>query len=337
MLVEAYDETTVREAIDLARRKALPLTVLGGGSNVIVSDAGYDGMVLRYLAQNESCDETSGLCRVAAGTRWDQFVQTTIERGLAGLETTIGIPGHVGAAPVQNVGAYGQELSDVIRSVQCIDLADGSDRSFSSDECGFAYRDSRFKNEWRGRFLITAVEVKLRPQGQPQVSYRELAESFCSEDTPPTLATVAARVRQLRRAKGMLLDGSSSDLCSAGSFFTNPIVPNDTLPALRDRVAAADRDPSGIPEWAVDELHTKISAAWLIQASGLQKGYRVGRVGLSPHHVLALVNHGGATAAELLALAREVRDRVQDHFELRLRPEPVPLGFSPDELGDLWS
>ncbi len=333
---EAANPAEVAQALAHARREGWDFAVLGDGSNVIVGDHGYPGLILHYTDAHLEIDSGSGRCRAAAGLRWDDFVQSTVDQNLAGLETTVGIPGRVGAAPVQNVGAYGQELSEVLVALETIDLHTGEVRSFSREQCDFDYRDSRFKSLDRGRYLITAIEVLLAPGGAANLAYAEVARSFEAVPEPPTLAAVARRVRELRRKKGMLLEGSPEDLRSAGSFFTNPILGADAMSDLHYHLRSAGHDPGELPLWPLPEGGSKVSAAWLIQNSGFRPGHREGKVGLSPHHVLALVADEGARTEELLVFARRLRDRVRECFGVRLRPEPIPLGIDAETVSDLW-
>lgn len=332
-LVTASDADEVRRALDLAQDEGIPLVVLGGGSNVIVSDRGVEGLVLCYADTSCAVDAAGGRLHAGAGLGWDDVVQRAVEAGLAGIECLRAIPGAVGAAPVQNIGAYGQEIADTLRWLRAVDLVHGEEVEFEASECGFAYRDSHFKSRWRGRHLITAIELQLRPGGEPTVAYPSLAERLADRPAPHSLSTVSETVHEIRREKGMVYDGSHDDLRSAGSFFTNPVVTVEQADAARDW---ASEKGKSCPEWPADEGRVKLSAAWLIEAAGFHRGHLRGNAGLSDRHVLALVNRGGATAAELLALAREVKQAVLERFGVELVPEPVPLGFEAAEIEDLW-
>lgn len=331
--VEASNEGQIGEATAWARAKKLPLFVLGGGSNLLVSDAGFDGLVLRVALRGVAVAASEGhaLYRAAAGEDWDGFVQRTMDDGCAGLECLAGIPGTVGGTPVQNVGAYGQEVSSTIDKVRVFEIETGRFSEFSARECEFGYRISRFNTRDRGRFIVTRVDSRLTPGGEPTVRYAELAR-FLSEKTKPSLAEVAAAVRSIRATKGMLLVEGDPDLRSAGSFFKNPIV---TEEQARHVAEVSQKEPPRFPagEGPEHQGRVKIPAAWLIEQAGFTKGYRLGAAGISSRHVLALVNCGtadgkrSATAAEILALADKIQEAVEDRFAIRLEREPVLLGF----------
>jgi UDP-N-acetylmuramate dehydrogenase len=279
--------------------------VLGGGSNVVLPDRGLDEVVLI---------RTTGISgqRVEAGEDWDAFVEQTVDDGLAGLEVLSGIPGTVGASPIQNIGAYGGEVSSFIQSVRAYDRSRRQVVVLPAEACGFSYRHSTFKAELRN-WVILSVTFDL-PTGQQsgRLAYAELADALGVElgRTVPTRA-VREAVLHLRRTKGMVLDPTDPDSVSAGSFFTNPIV---------------TEAPEGAPSWPAPGGKVKVSAAWLIQQSGFDKGYGEGRVGLSSKHTLALVNRGGGTAEELIDLARSIRNAVRARFGITLVPEPVLVG-----------
>jgi UDP-N-acetylmuramate dehydrogenase len=332
--VEATSEEQIAEATAWAREKALPLFVLGGGSNLLVSDAGFDGLVLRIGLRGVDATTTAdghALYRVAAGEDWDRFVQRTIDDGCAGLECLAGIPGTVGGTPVQNVGAYGQEVSSTVDKVRVFEPSTGRFLELSASECEFGYRVSRFNTRDRGCFIVTRVDYRLMPGGAPTVRYAELARLLAAK-TEPTLGEVAAAVRSIRASKGMLLVEGDPDVRSAGSFFKNPIVTEEQAQHVAD---VSQKEP---PRFSAGEGpehlgRVKIPAAWLIEQAGFTKGYRLGAAGISSRHVLALVNCGtedgkrSATAAEILALAQLIRDAVLDRFGISLEMEPVPVGF----------
>lgn len=329
-LVEAADEPTVIDALQWADANALPVLVLGGGSNLVVGDDGWPGLVLRMALRGVKPQGRSGSGRVwvAAGEVWDSLVQLAVERGWAGIECLSGIPGLVGATPIQNVGAYGQEIADVVTAVHVWDRREGRRLVLEPKACAFGYRDSAFKRE-PDRAVVLAVELQLRPGGEPSLRYAELARSF-PEGVRPSLAAVRQRVLELRRGKSMVIDPDDPNRRSAGSFFTNPVVD----PAVAQRVveqALRDGlvdDPAQVPRFATEDGRIKLPAAWLIEAAGLRKGQRQGAVGISSRHALALVHHGGGRTAELLAFARFIRDEVHARFGVELRPEPVLAGVS---------
>lgn len=307
----------------------LPVAVLGSGSNLVVADRGFDGLLLKSADLSRNYDSTTGELQVGAGVEWDPVVEFCVLVNAAGIECLSGIPGLCGAAPVQNIGAYGQEIGEVLAGLSATDLRSGTTRDFTAAECALGYRRSRFKDEEAGRWMITSVRLRLTPGGAAAIRYAELEKALA--DLPdPGLQQVRDAVLRLRRGKSMVYDSTDANHRSAGSFFTNPILEE----AEYLRIAGtADED---IPHWPAGEGKVKLPAAWLIERSGFSKGHTRGSAGLSSRHVLALINRGGATAEDLLGLAREVRDRVQDQFGVRLRPEPVPLGFEPGEVDDLW-
>ena len=325
--VEAETETDVVDALAWAWAREVPLFVLGGGSNLLVADAGYPGLVLHVALkgiERRDSREQSGeqLFEVAAGEDWDEFVQRTVEENCAGLECLAGIPGTVGGTPVQNVGAYGQEVASTITRVRAIDRHDRSTVELSAEECKFGYRRSRFNTSDKERFAIVGVQFRLTPCGEPSLEYSDLQGAFPA-GSKPSPAEVAQVVRKIRQSKGMLIVEGDPDCRSAGSFFKNPIVSGEEAASVA-RVARAE--PPQFKAGA-DSNFVKISAAWLIERAGFAKGYSPGRVAISSKHTLALVNLGGATAAEILGLAEQIRSTVLDRFSIELQMEPVMLGF----------
>ena len=297
--------TAVREADEAGR----PLLLLGGGSNVVAPDDGWDGDVV--AVRTRGVERTGGRLVVQAGEPWDDVVAYAVDHRLAGIEALSGIPGSTGATPVQNVGAYGQEVAQTITAVRVYDRAEKSERPLTPAECGFAYRDSRLKRE-PGRFVVLDVTFALEESALSRpVGYAELARTLRVEigGTAP-LADVRSAVIELRRGKGMVLDPADPDSRSAGSFFTNPIV-------------AADRAVDGCPSWPAGGGQVKLSAAWLVQSAGFARGTRHGHVGTSSRHSLALTTEPGATATELLAFADRVVAAVRDQFGVTLDREPT--------------
>jgi len=329
-------EDGVREAVEWARTRDLPLFVLGGGSNIVLSDQGHPGLVLHLATRGIATRPTADAVEVTAeaGEPWDALVASAVAQGWAGVECLSGIPGLVGATPIQNVGAYGQEVAETVLSLEALDLRTGRVERLTSAQCGFAYRDSRFKSADKGRFIVLRVTYALRPGGAPAVRYAELGRSLEESGLrAPSLADVRETVIGLRRRKSMVLDPEDPNTHSVGSFFTNPIVPEATADELeaalrRDGVLGDGEHP---PRFPAGEGRVKLSAAWLIERSGLTKGYQRGKVGLSSRHTLAIVNRGGATASDVVALAREVRARVHERFGVTLVPEPVFVGVALDE------
>jgi UDP-N-acetylmuramate dehydrogenase len=320
--VEAASEEEIREASEWARERGLPLFVLGGGSNVLVADEGFDGLVLRVGLKGIERD--GDRFRFAAGESWDNCVEQALGTNCAGIECLAGIPGTAGGTPVQNVGAYGQEADSVIERVRAFDLVQRTFVQFSNAECGFAYRRSRFNSTDRGRYIVTRVDYKLRENGGPLIAYQDLKAQFAGRATP-TLAETAEAVRNIRRGKGMLLVEGDPDCRSAGSFFKNPAVPEETAEQVRQIAAGTGTVPRMFP--ASDGL-VKIPAAWLIEQAGFKKGYALGAAGISSRHTLALTNRGGATAAEILALANRIVETVDAKFGIRLEMEPEKIGFA---------
>ncbi len=376
--VEATSEDEVVEATAWARERGLALFVLGGGSNLLVADAGFDGLVLRVglrgiavtpaesqksrssgmpeehtagaKAPANSGDFMPGMnpwptarasfsaaCKaltyhVAAGEDWDGFVERTVKDNCAGIECLAGIPGMVGGTPVQNVGAYGQEVASVIERVRVFDLEERAFAELSAGECGFGYRCSRFNSTDRGRFIVTRVDYRLTPGAAPTLRYAELGRVIRSsrpDGSGPSLIEVAAAVREIRRSKGMLLVEGDVDCRSAGSFFKNPVVTEEHLLRI---ARASEKEPPSFPAGVEDSGMFKVPAAWLIEQAGFAKGYSAGAAGISTRHTLALVNRGqdgrgDTSAGEILALAGQITAAVEERFGIRLEMEPVLVGF----------
>jgi UDP-N-acetylmuramate dehydrogenase len=316
--VESTDEDSIVEAVLFARERGIPLFVLGGGSNLLVSDVGFPGLVLRVALTG--IDQQEDLFRVAAGEDWDRFVSLAVDRGYGGIECLAGIPGTVGGTPVQNVGAYGQEVSGTIVSVRVLDLHTMTFAELPAVACGFAYRRSIFNSTQRGQFIVTRVDYTLQTHAFPVLSYPDLKRRFHGREDTPSLAEAAAAVREIRHAKGMLLGAGEPDCRSAGSFFKNPVVSQ----AQYDDLAAQSSSP--VPCFAATRGFVKIPAAWLVEHAGFQKGFAMGAAGISSRHTLALINRGGATAAEILDLRDVIVATVEERFGIRLEQEPVWLG-----------
>jgi UDP-N-acetylmuramate dehydrogenase len=327
--VEAKTIGEVQEAVTFARSHDLPLFVLGGGSNLLVADAGWPGLVLKVSVQG--IDQQSGhdedgrtLFDVGAGESWDRFVSHAVIARCAGVECLSGIPGSVGGTPVQNVGAYGQEVSETIASVQVLDLEDTQVRELCPEACGFSYRVSIFNTTERGRFIVLRVTYALTPGGSPRITYADLKRHFEGRETPPNLAETREAVRHIRALKGMLIVPGDPDCQSAGSFFKNPVLSQKQHEDLKLRAAARGFT---VPNYPALETHKKVSAAWLVERSGFAKGFGFGRVGISSKHALAIVNRGGATAADVLALKDQIQHRVEEIWGVHLEPEPVIVGL----------
>jgi len=316
-LVEAHDEDRLVEAVRSADESGTPVLVVGGGSNLVVADEGYDGrvVVVRNVGLRSEGDTCGGAyVEVGAGESWDDVVATAVDRGWVGIEALAGIPGTTGATPIQNVGAYGQEVSQTLARVRTWDRLLKGVRTFAAADCGFGYRTSRFKQD-PGRHVVLSVtfQLTLGDLGAP-VRYAELARALGVEigDRAPA-AAVREAVLGLRRGKGMVLDPDDHDTWSTGSFFTNPVVP-------------AAEVPEGAPTWPQADDLVKTSAAWLIERAGFTKGYGNDRVRLSSKHTLAITNRGSARTSDVLDLAREIRDGVRERFGIELVNEPVLVG-----------
>lgn len=318
----------VQEATLFAEAKNLPLFVLGGGSNLLVGDAGWPGLVLHVaipgIDRHAGTDHMGRvLFDVGAGESWDRFVSQAVAAKCAGVECLSGIPGSVGATPVQNVGAYGQEVSETIESVEVFDTEDRQLREFCPEACAFGYRSSIFNTSDRGRFIVLRVTYALRPGGEAHIQYADLKRHFAGRETRPNLAEVREAVRHIRARKGMLITEGDPDCRSAGSFFKNPVISADQHADLERRASAKGL---ALPAYPALEKNKKVSAAWLVEHSGFSRGYGFGRVGLSSKHALALINRGGASATEVVAFQNQIGHRVEEIWGVRLEPEPVFVG-----------
>jgi len=318
-IVQVSTEAQIIAAIEEAGET--PILIMGGGTNVLIADKGFEGTVIRI--SNNSVQSEVDACSgatltIGAGEDWDVFVQTTIASGFAGLETLSGIPGTVGASPIQNIGAYGHEVSEFITRVRTYDRQEKALRTFTNSECQFSYRNSLFKAH-PGRYVVLDVQFQIR-RGElsDPITYLELAKKLGVElgDKAPVVATRAA-VLELRGSKGMLLSSEDHDSWSAGSFFTNPIISQQ----------AADALPNAAPKWPLNDGRVKISAAWLIENAGMHKGDEVGGARISTKHVLALTNSGDATAADIAELAKRARDHVKEIFGITLEAEVNLVGI----------
>jgi UDP-N-acetylmuramate dehydrogenase len=326
---EAHSEHEVSEAVAYALARKLPLFVLGGGSNLVVSDDGWPGLVLRVaLAGVEfEGDLQKMLFHAGAGENWDSFVALAISKNCGGIECLSGIPGTVGGTPVQNVGAYGQEVSETITRVRALEIATGQIVEMSNSDCGFSYRSSIFNTTRRDQYIVLEVSYRLHRNDSPRIEYVDVKNFFAAAKVEnPTLQQVRDAVRSIRQSKAMLLVDGDEDCRSAGSFFKNPIV----SPAEADRIEAlAQKRVPGkkLPRYPAADGQVKLAAAWLVEQSGFHKGYSMGPVGISRKHTLAIVNPGGATAKDILALKDVIQKKVFDAWGVNLQPEPVMVGF----------
>jgi len=326
--VRVQERAHLLEALRWAKLRGMPVTLLGGGSNVLVSDAGVAGLVIQMASCGVQHVHESTHVRVTAraGEPWDAFVASCVQRNLAGIECLSGIPGLVGATPIQNVGAYGQEVADTISSVEVLNRKTLKARWLRPKDCGFGYRASMFK-EQPERYVVLSVEYELLENGAPGLRYEELGKALEATATP-SLAAVRDAVLALRAKKSMVLDPLDENRRSAGSFFTNPIV----SPAQADSVVARAlahsmvTDAAQVPRYAQSDGRVKLAAGWLIERAGTRRGERHGHFGVSSRHALSLVHHGGGTTRELLELAARIVERVQGAFDVTLTREPVLLG-----------
>ena len=323
---EAGSEAEVIEATQLAKNRQLPLFILGGGSNLVVADSGWPGLVLRVaidgiISQNE---KDTALFTAGAGVDWDSFVAHTVAANCAGVECLSGIPGSVGGTPVQNVGAYGQEVSETIESVRALDLKKDRIVTLPKPTCGFRYRASIFNTTERGHYVILRVSYRLKHGATPSLKYADLQEYFAGRTETPSLADVRVAVRQIRRGKGMLIVDGDPNCRSAGSFFKNPVLRQPQFKELEDR---ANQRGLEIPNYRALGARRKVSAAWLVEHSGFSKGYMLGPAGISQEHALALINCGNARAADIVLLKEKIQQAVQATWGILLETEPVFVGF----------
>jgi UDP-N-acetylmuramate dehydrogenase len=330
--VEATTEAEIEEAVAWSTVRRIDLFVLGGGSNLLIADAGFNGLVLKVsLPGIDLVQEEDGTkFHAGAGVLWEECVNHAIAANCAGIECLAGIPGTVGGTPVQNVGAYGQEVSTVIDHVRAYDRHERAFVEMNAADCAFSYRRSRFNTNDRNRFIVTRVDFRLVRDGAPTIRYPDLARALMETENP-SLNEVAAAVRLIRQNKGMLLVGGDPNCRSAGSFFKNPVVRKESVPeiAARSTGLSFTKEP---PQFPAGSGEVKLSAAWLIEEAGFHRGYRLGKAGISRRHTLALVNYGdadegGASAAEILVLADQIRSTVESQFGIRLEIEPGLVGF----------
>jgi UDP-N-acetylmuramate dehydrogenase len=321
---EIASEADLLDAIEFARQRSLPTFVLGGGSNLLVSDSGFDGLVLHIAIDQPIQEIATGHIidyTVTAGTDWNSFVLKVCEQGISGVECLAGIPGSVGGTPVQNVGAYGQEVADTITTVRALDLEANTFVDLSREQCGFAYRRSIFNTTHRNRYIVTAVTFRFDHKAKPNLTYADLKRHFAGE-TPNPLDVYHA-VRAIRHGKGMLIVEGEPDCRSAGSFFKNPIVPKSRLTSI---AATLSLPPDKVPHWPADNGQIKLPAAWLLEHAGFPKGFTAGNAGISSRHTLALINRGNATAADIAHLRDTIQQQVKARFNIQLEQEPVQLG-----------
>ena len=338
---DCHTESEVQQALNHAAEHKLPLFVLGGGSNLVIADEGWPGLVLKVSIRGVE-ETATGFFRAGAGEDWDRFVAHAVRENYAGIECMSGIPGTVGGTPVQNVGAYGQEVAETIVYVRVLEIATGKIIELNKSECGFSYRSSTFNNSQRGRYIVLWVAYQLQQNGEPHIEYSDLKNYFSrgeesgspsragfardGVEDPPDLQQVRDAVREIRHAKAMLIVEGDEDCRSAGSFFKNPIV----SPADADRtqqLAQKIVPQKALPRYPAPEGQVKLPAAWLVEQAGFHKGYGRGPVGISSKHSLAIINRGGATAKDILALKEEIQKKVLDVWGVQLQPEPTFVGM----------
>ncbi|MBA2605573.1 MAG: UDP-N-acetylmuramate dehydrogenase [Acidobacteria bacterium] len=322
----ARTEDEVCEAVQFAELNSLKIFILGGGSNILIADEGFDGLVLQIALKGISTfakKDGTIFITAGAGEDWDEFVAFCVEKKFAGVECLSGIPGLVGGTPVQNVGAYGQEVSETIVSVRCFDRKAKKFVELLNNQCGFAYRTSIFNTTQKNRFIVLSVIFKLQQNGNPKILYRDLQNYF--KDKKPSLQETRQGVIAIRSAKSMVIDERDENSKSVGSFFKNPIVSLAKFNEIKNEaknlkvIEATER----VPNYQVDDQNVKIPAAWLIEKSGFYKGFQFGRVGLSTNHTLAIVNLGNGTAQDVLDLKVLIQTKVKEKFAIELQPEPV--------------
>ncbi|PYU89722.1 MAG: UDP-N-acetylenolpyruvoylglucosamine reductase [Acidobacteria bacterium] len=330
-LAEISEESHVVDALAFAHGRSLPVFVLGGGSNILVADEGFPGLVLRIRVRGiRSADrDRPGIATVGAGEDWDTFVLWCVQRNWAGVECLSGIPGTAGGTPIQNVGAYGEEASEVILTVRAFDRSLQAFVELGNGACGFSYRSSVFNTSQRDRYIVLSVTYSLRVGGEPRIHYPDLQRYFTGKPETPSLGAVREAVRAVRASKAMLLVPGDPDCRSAGSFFKNPVVSEEDFLRITEAARSHQcmREGESLPRFRAPAGRVKVPAAWLIERAGFRKGYARGRAGLSTKHTLALVNRGGATAMEVLELMGEIQQRVYETFSVELTPEPVLVGF----------
>ncbi|MBI4853343.1 MAG: UDP-N-acetylmuramate dehydrogenase [Acidobacteria bacterium] len=328
--VDADREEIIFEAIKWANKEEKELFVLGGGSNLVVADSGFSGLVLhintRAIESNYKDDKV--FVTLASGENWDDFVALAVKNNWQGIECLSGIPGKVGATPIQNVGAYGQEVKDTITEVQAYDRKLEKLVSFSNQECDFSYRQSFFKSQAKDRYVILKVTYSLSLNTPPRLNYPELKKYVLENiSSTPTLLDIHESVLRLRRSKSMVIDAQDPNSRSVGSFFMNPIIEEKKLNLIKEKLLKEGVNDN-IPEFAAREGMVKLSAAWLIEKAGFKKGYQKGRVAISSKHALALINKENGTAKEICLLAEEIQEKVKEKFDIWLEPEAIYIGFN---------
>jgi UDP-N-acetylmuramate dehydrogenase len=322
--IKTTNDEELTKAFAIASSKRADILILGGGSNLLISDAGFDGYVIHIASKGIRFDDLGNYSHVTgeAGENWDKFVEDCVSRGLVGIECLSGIPGNVGGTPVQNVGAYGQEVSQTILAVRCFDRSNKKIVELDNASCGFSYRRSIFNSTERDRYIVLSVTFALKLGVSPKIVYADLKEFF--GDTEPSAAEIRKAVIEIRRKKSMVIDESDPNSRSAGSFFKNPELSAEDFSAFEER--AKTLGLGDVPSFPSGEKR-KLPAAWLIEHAGFQKGYKLGKAGISTKHSLALINLGDAEAADIIRLKDSIQSAVREKFAIELVPEPVFAGF----------
>lgn len=327
--VKVVCEDDVVRAIEFARENNLPLFILGGGSNIVVSDAGFDGLVLQISLKgiSEEIKDDKAFITAMAGEDWDSFVDFCVGKNFAGIENLSGIPGFIGGTPVQNVGAYGQEVSETIQSVRVFDREQNAIVDLSNGQCGFSYRRSIFNTTEKERYIVLSVTFSLTPNGVPSLRYKDLQDYFANRVSVPALKEVRDAVIEIRSKKSMVIDERDPNSRSAGSFFKNPIVSEEEFRAVEERAKLFGVNET-VLHFPASDNQVKIPAAWLIERAGFHKGFIRGAVGISANHSLAIISRGGATANDIISFKNEIKSRVYEIFGVLLLTEPVFVGFT---------
>lgn len=323
------NEDELEEALDFAGQKQLPVFVLGGGSNVVAHDEGFPGLVLVNEVKGRAAlrDQKTAILEVGAGENWDDTVKYAVEQNWQGIECLSGIPGKAGAAPIQNIGAYGQEVASAIQTVRAFDTRTKKWLEFDSGQCEFGYRKSVFNDSQRGRYIITRVTLRLEVNGSPTLIYPDIKDRF-PDPKKARLFDIRSFVIETRAKKGMVILPGYERYQSAGSFFKHPVVSREDFKYVLEKMRQKGAGESHRHwYWPLPSGEIKLVAAHLIEHAGFERGHRKGNVGISPKHALALVHHGGGTSRELIDLAKEVQENVKDAFGVTLHPEPEFVGF----------
>jgi UDP-N-acetylmuramate dehydrogenase len=331
--IKARMEEQIPEALEFARARSCPVFILGGGSNIVVSDSGFSGLVLKIeiLGIQFPGSDSDATISAGAGVEWDAFVQHCVNRNLAGIECLSGIPGTVGGAPIQNIGAYGEEAGEVISAVKVLDRNTGDTTEFANTDCHFAYRSSIFNTTQSDRYVLLRVDFALRSDGIARLHYRDLQLHFSGDTKPPDIRQIRDAILQIRKSKAMIICQDDPDSKSVGSFFRNPVLGLIAIEKMESELRARGffRSNEKVPRFDMPDGKVKIPAAWLIEHAGFNKGYEYGCAAISGKHALAIINRGGAKAQDILDLMHRIQDRVNEAFHVFLKPEPVFVGFDP--------